>query len=84
MAKESDITTIRIPKSVKDELKKLALEKEPMHVTIQRLIKENFELKTVNNMLQSNIKLMEQEKARESFRITKEQKEELLKYKIKE
>lgn len=67
MAKESDITTIRIPKSVKDELKKLALEKEPMHVTIQRLIKENFELKTVNNMLQSNIKLMEQEKARESF-----------------
>ena len=67
MAKETEITTIRIPKSVKAELKKMALEKEPMHVTIQRLIKENFELRTVNNMLQGNIKLMEQEKAREQF-----------------
>lgn len=67
MPKENEITTIRIPKCVKDELKKLALEKEPMHVTIQRLIKENFELKTTNNMLQSNIKLMEQQQARESF-----------------
>ena len=67
MAKDNDITTIRIPKSVKAELKKLALEKEPMHVTIQRIIKENWELKMVNNMLQSNINLMKQEKARESF-----------------
>lgn len=67
MANDSDITTIRIPKSVKAELKKLALEKEPMHVTIQRIIKENWELKMVNNMLQSNINLMEQQKARESF-----------------
>ena len=67
MAKEDDITSIRIPKSVKEDLKELALEKEPMHVTIQRLIKENWELKMANNMLQSNIDLMKQQKARESF-----------------
>lgn len=67
MAKESDITSIRIPKSVKAELKKVALEKEPMHVTIQRLIRENADLRMANNMLQNNINFMEQEKARESF-----------------
>ena len=67
MAKESDITTIRIPKSVKDELKDVANDKEPYHATISRLIKENTELKMVNNMLQSNIDLMEQQKAREQF-----------------
>lgn len=63
----SDITSIRVPKSVKDELKKVALDKEPMHLTIQRLIKENFELRMVNNMLQSNINLMEQQREREQF-----------------
>lgn len=67
MAKETDITSIRVPKSVKDELKEIALEKEPMHVTIQRLIKENTDLRIANNMLQSNIEMMEKEKARESF-----------------
>ena len=67
MAKESDVTTIRVTKSVKDELKKVALEKEPMHVTIQRLIKENTELRMVNNMLQGNIALMEKQKAMDSF-----------------
>lgn len=48
MAKESDITSIRIPKSVKDELKDVAIEKEPYHVTIQRLIQENHYLKQSN------------------------------------
>lgn len=67
MAKETDITSIRIPKSVKDELKGVALEKEPMHVTIQRLIRENADLRMANRMLQNNINFMEQEKARESF-----------------
>ena len=67
MAKETDITTIRIPRSVKAELDKVALPKESYHVTISRLIKENTELRMVNNMLQSNINLMEQQKARDSF-----------------
>lgn len=67
MAKETDITSIRVPKSVKDELKEVALEKEPIHVTIQRLIKENTALRIANNMLQSNIEMMEQAKKRESF-----------------
>ena len=67
MAKETDITSIRIPKSVKDELNKVANDKEPYHATISRLIKENSELKMINNMLQSNIDLMEQRKAREQF-----------------
>lgn len=48
MAKESEITSIRIPKSVKDELDKVALEKESYHVTIQRLIRENKHLKKEN------------------------------------
>ena len=48
MAKESDITTIRIPKSVKDELNGVATEKEPYHATISRLISENQQLKQVN------------------------------------
>lgn len=41
MAKETDVTSIRIPKSVKAELQDVALEKEPLHVTIQRLIQQN-------------------------------------------
>ena len=48
MAKESEITSIRIPKSVKDELDDVALEKESYHVTIQRLIRENKHLKKEN------------------------------------
>lgn len=48
MAKESDITSIRIPKSVKDALKDVATEKEPYHATISRLISENQQLKQVN------------------------------------
>lgn len=57
MAKESDITSIRIPKSVKYELKKVALEKEPFHVTIQRLIQENKCLKKSNERADELIKL---------------------------
>ena len=49
----SDITSIRVPKSVKDELKSVALEKEPYHATIQRLIRENKQLKQSNE--QSNV-----------------------------
>lgn len=45
MAKDNDVTSIRIPRSVKAELQDLALEKEPMHLTIQRLIKENDAMK---------------------------------------
>lgn len=45
MANNSEITTIRIPRSLKDELKDMALPKEPMHLTIQRLISENQQLK---------------------------------------
>lgn len=63
----NDTTSIRIPKTVRDELKKVALPKESIHGTISRLIKENFELKMVNNLLQSNINLMEQQREREQF-----------------
>lgn len=45
MAKEKDITTIRIPISVKAELDGVANDKEPYHATIQRLISENKQLK---------------------------------------
>lgn len=48
MAKENDMASIRVPKSVKDGLKKIALEKESYHVTIQRLIRENKHLKKEN------------------------------------
>ena len=58
MAKESDISSIRIPKSVKDELKEVALEKEPMHLTIQRLIRENKHLKKENDRYDKLFKAM--------------------------
>lgn len=45
MTKENDVTSIRIPKSVKEDLKNIALTKEPYHATIQRLIRENKSLK---------------------------------------
>lgn len=48
MVKENSITTIRIPKSVKDELDKVSTEKEPYHATISRLISENKQLKKAN------------------------------------
>jgi len=48
MTKENDITSIRVPKSVKEELGKVALAKESYHVTIQRLIQENQQLKKAN------------------------------------
>ena len=41
MVKETNISSIRVPKSVKDKLDSVALEKEPYHATIQRLIREN-------------------------------------------
>lgn len=67
MAKDSDVTTIKIPRSVKSELDNVANDKEPYHATISRLIKENTELRMVNNLLESKIESMEQAKARDSF-----------------
>ena len=58
LAKESEITTIRIPKTVKDKLDKVALEKESYHVTIQRLIRENNHLKKENDRYSLIIKGM--------------------------
>ena len=52
----SDITSIRITKTAKQELQDMALEKEPMHLTIQRLIIENRQLKQMN---QKNEELLE-------------------------
>lgn len=43
-----DITSIRITKTVKKELQEVALDKEPMHLTIHRLINENRQLKKMN------------------------------------
>ncbi|MBE6500742.1 MAG: hypothetical protein E7Z73_07010 [Methanobrevibacter millerae] len=57
MTKESDITSIRIPKSVKLELGKVALDKESYHITIQRLIKENQQLKKSNERSDELIEL---------------------------
>ena len=37
ITKESEITTIRIPKNVKKELNDVANEKEPYHATISML-----------------------------------------------
>ena len=58
MAKESDITTIRIPKSVKDELNGVATEKEPYHATISRLISENKQLKKTNKYNEDYIEIL--------------------------
>lgn len=58
MAKENDITSIRIPKSVKADLKEVALEKEPYHATIQRLMNENQQLKKANANSEYLIDLM--------------------------
>ena len=57
MTKENDITSIRIPKSVKLELGKVALDKESYHITIQRLIKENQQLKKANERCDELIEL---------------------------
>lgn len=46
------ITSIRIPKSVKDALNDVANDKEPYHATISRLIKENQELKQSKELYQ--------------------------------
>lgn len=57
MTKENDITSIRIPKSVKLELGNVALDKESYHITIQRLIKENQQLKKANERCDELIEL---------------------------
>lgn len=44
----SGVTSFRLPTNVRDELKSVALPKEPMHLTIQRLISENQQLKQAN------------------------------------
>ena len=64
MAKESDITTIRIPKSVKDELKDVANDKEPYHATISRLVSENQQLKQSNEL---NVELLSLYRNKEKF-----------------
>lgn len=53
----SEITSIRITKTVKQELKEVALDKEPMHLTIQRLINENQQLKKINEKNEELLKL---------------------------
>lgn len=63
LPKENEITTIRISKSIKDELKDVGLPQEPMGLTIQRLIKENQDLKKSN---EKNDELLELYKFRTS------------------
>ena len=58
LPKESEITTIRVSKTVKDELKDVALEKESMHLTIQRLINENKQLKKTNKQNEDYIEIL--------------------------
>ena len=57
MAKEDNITTIRVPKSVKDELQKVALPKESMHLTIQRILNEKQQLVSINEKNEDIIRL---------------------------
>ena len=53
----SDITSIRITKILKQELQEVALDKEPMHLTIQRLINENQQLRKINEKNEELLKL---------------------------
>ncbi len=61
MAKETEITTIRIPKSVKDALSDVATEREPYHATISRLISENKQLKQINDNYAEMIEMYKQQ-----------------------
>ena len=77
----SENTTIKISKEVQKDLKELKIENESYSTIIRRLLnehyenetkvpkleKENFALRIANNMLESNIKVMEQQKERELF-----------------
>lgn len=45
------MTTIKVSKDLKNELDSIKFDKEPYHVAIQRLLKENKELKEQNDKL---------------------------------
>ena len=59
MTKEKEITTIRIPKSLKDELKEMAFDNEPYHATIKRILNENENLKELNENKDKQIAMQE-------------------------
>ena len=58
LPKENEITTIRVPKSVKDALNDMATEKEPYHATISRLINENKQFKKTNKQNEDYIEML--------------------------
>ena len=60
MANNSEITTIRIPRNLKDELKDMALPKESYHATISRLISENKQLRQINDNYAEMIEMYKQ------------------------
>lgn len=57
----NDATSIRIPKTVRDELKKVALPQESIHATISRLISENKQLKQINDNYAEMIEMYKQQ-----------------------
>lgn len=59
MAKEKEITTITIPNSLKSELKEIALDGEPYHLTIKRILNENENLKELNENKDKQIAMQE-------------------------
>ena len=58
MVKDNNVTSIRIPRSVKDALNDVATEKEPYHATISRLISENQQLKKQNKHNEDYIEML--------------------------
>jgi len=58
----NDITSIRITKTVKHELQEVALDKEPMHLTIHRLIHENKQLKKINEKNEELLKFYKEKR----------------------
>lgn len=59
MANENEITTIRIPKSLKNDLKEMAFDNEPYHITIKRILNENENLKELNENKDKQIAMQE-------------------------
>ena len=59
MTKEKENTTITIPNSLKSELKEIALDGEPYHLTIKRILNENENLKELNENKDKQIAMQE-------------------------
>lgn len=59
MTTEKEITSIRVPKTLQKELKEIALDGEPYHITIKRILTENQNLKKQNETNDRQIAMLE-------------------------